>query len=82
MSSDQEAFSQRPNWRDRGIQYNYDVKGDILEFEGKHHPDDFIDWLNTEEIIFHFRDILDQHKLKLIVIKLKRYASNNVFVEV
>lgn len=28
---------------------NYDVKLDIPEFEGKNHPNDFIDWLNSIE---------------------------------
>ena len=47
VTFDREVFPRRPNLRDHGTQSNYDVKVDIPTFEGKHHPDDFIDWLNT-----------------------------------
>jgi hypothetical protein len=35
------------NLRIHGVQHHYDVKVDILEFEGRMQPDEFIDWLNT-----------------------------------
>ncbi|GJY57039.1 hypothetical protein Tco_0456154 [Tanacetum coccineum] len=45
------------------------------EFDGKLHPDDFLDWLQTVERIFDLRDIPDNVKVKLVAIKLKKYAS-------
>ena len=33
----------------KNLQQVYDMKVDILEFEGKMQPDDFIDWLTTVE---------------------------------
>ena len=51
------------------------MKVDILEFEGKMQPDDFIDWLTTMERIFDFKDILDNRKVKIVAIKLRKHAS-------
>ncbi|PWA39125.1 reverse transcriptase domain-containing protein [Artemisia annua] len=54
---------------------NLGMKIEIPEFEGKAHPDDFIDWLSTIERIFDLRDVPDQLKVKLVAIKLRKYAS-------
>ncbi|GKE37906.1 hypothetical protein Tco_1461311, partial [Tanacetum coccineum] len=50
------------------------LKIEILEFTGKVHPDDFIDWLSTVERVFDVRDIPDKLKVKLVAIKLRQHA--------
>nr|GEW85494.1 hypothetical protein [Tanacetum cinerariifolium] len=65
----------------RGNRYRDDhirsmgLKIEIPEFTGKVHQDDFIDWLSTIEWVFNVWDILDKLKLKLVAIKLRKYAS-------
>ncbi|GJV87680.1 reverse transcriptase domain-containing protein [Tanacetum coccineum] len=51
------------------------IRTEIPEFEGKLQPDDFLDWIQTVERIFDLRDIPDNLKVKLVAIKLKKYAS-------
>ena len=51
------------------------MKVDIPEFEGEMQPDDFIDWLTTIKRIFNFKDILDNRKVKIVAIKLRKHAS-------
>ncbi|XP_022029915.1 uncharacterized protein LOC110930839 [Helianthus annuus] len=51
------------------------VKVEVLEFDGKAQPDEFIDWLSTVERIFDLIDIPDKVKVKLVAIKLCKYAS-------
>jgi len=48
---------------------------DIPEFEGKLDPNEFLDWLLTVERDFDFKDILDEKKVKLMAVKLRKYAS-------
>nr|KAJ0220481.1 hypothetical protein LSAT_V11C200051630 [Lactuca sativa] len=51
------------------------MKIEIPEFDGKAHPDYFIDWLSTIERVFDLKDILDALKVKLVAIKLMKSAS-------
>nr|GEY17885.1 reverse transcriptase domain-containing protein [Tanacetum cinerariifolium] len=51
------------------------IRTEILEFEGRLCPDDFLDWLSTVDRIFDLRDTLDHIKVKLVAIRLKKYAS-------
>ncbi|GJT51926.1 reverse transcriptase domain-containing protein [Tanacetum coccineum] len=48
---------------------------EILEFTGKVHPDDFIDWLSTVERVFDVLDIPDKLKVKPVAINLRQHAS-------
>nr|GFA61656.1 reverse transcriptase domain-containing protein [Tanacetum cinerariifolium] len=48
---------------------------EILEFTGKVHPDDFIDWLSKVKRLFDVRDCPDKLKVKLVAIKLRQHAS-------
>ncbi|GKE33318.1 reverse transcriptase domain-containing protein, partial [Tanacetum coccineum] len=50
------------------------LKIKILEFAGKVHLDDFIDWLSMVERVFDVRDIPDKLKVKLVAIKLRIHA--------
>jgi len=49
-------------------------KIDILEFEGKLDPDDFVEWLQTVKRIFKFKEISKDKKVKLVALKLRKYA--------
>nr|GEV59079.1 hypothetical protein [Tanacetum cinerariifolium] len=51
-------------YRDDPI-HNLGLKIEILEFTGKVHSDDFIDWLSTVERVFDVRNISDKLKVKL-----------------
>ncbi|KAK4489910.1 hypothetical protein RD792_000558 [Penstemon davidsonii] len=53
----------------------YDVKVDIPEFAGKINAEEFSDWLHTVERIFDYKDVPDDRKVKLVAIKLTKYAS-------
>jgi len=48
---------------------------DIPEFEGQLDTDVFLDWLQTVERVFEFKDIPDERKVKFVALKLRRYAS-------
>jgi len=52
-----------------------DFRVDISEFEGQLDPDLFLDWLQTVERIFEYKDISDDKKVKLVALKLRKYAS-------
>ena len=54
---------------------NMGIKIEIPDFHGNAQPDEFIDWLSTVERVFDLRDIPDHLKVKLVVIKLRKYAS-------
>ncbi|MFS7899882.1 putative nucleotidyltransferase, Ribonuclease H [Helianthus anomalus] len=51
------------------------IKVEIPEFDGRAQPDEFIDWLSTVERVFDLKDISDKFKVKLVAIKLRKYAS-------
>lgn len=46
------------------------MKIEILEFDGKAHINEFIDWLNIVECIFDTKKFLWSQKVKLVAIKL------------
>ncbi|VFQ73778.1 unnamed protein product [Cuscuta campestris] len=52
-----------------------DFKVDILTFEGKNDPDEFLKWLETVERVFDFKDVPEEKKVKLVALKLRKYAS-------
>ena len=61
-----------------------DFKVEIPEFEGQLNPDDFLEWLSTVERVFEYKDIPDDKKVKLVALKLRKYASiwwNNVLAK-
>ncbi|KAL9275453.1 hypothetical protein AKJ16_DCAP13225 [Drosera capensis] len=51
------------------------MKIEIPEFEGKAHPDEFIDWMHTVERVFDLRNMTEDQKVKVVTIKLRKYAS-------
>ena len=52
-----------------------DFRVDIPEFEGQLDTDHFLDWLQTVERVFEYKDIPDNKKVKLVALKLRKYAS-------
>ena len=72
-ASSEEGISIRSPWPRR--EAHLDFKVDIPEFEGQLDPDHFIDWLQTVERVFEYKDIPDDKKVKLVALKLRRYAS-------
>ncbi|GJR24495.1 reverse transcriptase domain-containing protein [Tanacetum coccineum] len=50
------------------------VRVEILEFMGTTQPDEFIDWISTVERVFDLRDIPENLKVKVVAIKLRKYA--------
>ncbi|KAL6191519.1 hypothetical protein ACLB2K_037909 [Fragaria x ananassa] len=53
----------------------FDMKVVILEFEGKIKPEVFIDWLNTVERVFDYKEMPNHRKVKLVAVKLTKNAS-------
>jgi len=47
-----------------------DFKVEISEIEGKLNHEDFLDWLNTVERVFEYKDIPEDKKVKLIALRL------------
>jgi len=52
-----------------------DFKVEIPKFEGQLNSDEFIDWMNTVERVFEYKDVPDDKKVKLVALKLRQYAS-------
>ena len=48
---------------------------DIPEFEGQLDPHHFLDWLQIVERVFEYKDISDDKKVKLVALKLRKYAA-------
>ena len=47
----------------------------ILKYEGKLDYEEFLDWLHTVESVFEYTDILEDKKVKLVALSLRKYAS-------
>ncbi|VFQ89741.1 unnamed protein product [Cuscuta campestris] len=52
-----------------------DFKVDIPTFEGKNDPDEFLEWLETVERVFDFKDVSNEKKVKIVALKFRKYAS-------
>ena len=51
------------------------MKIDLPEFDGKSHPDEFIDWLHTVKQVFDVKTLTDEQKVKFVALKLRKHAS-------
>jgi hypothetical protein len=51
-----------------------DIKIDIPDFEGELQPDEFVDWLHAIERVFEYKEIPEEHKVKIVAVKLKKHA--------
>ncbi|MFS8026125.1 putative retrotransposon gag domain-containing protein [Helianthus anomalus] len=45
------------------------------EYEGKLDPDEFVDWIQTVERVFDYKQIEEDQKVKIVALKLRKYAS-------
>ena len=52
-----------------------DFKVEVPEFKGKLDPEELLDWLHTIERVFEYKDGLDDKKVKLVALRLKKYVS-------
>jgi len=75
VTSEHEAFSHRQGRRSNDSHRGFDIKVDITEYEGQTQLDEFLDWLNTIERVFEFKEVPEHRKVKLVAIKLKKHAS-------
>ena len=55
---------------------NLNIKVEIQHFTGEEQPKEVLDWLNEAEKVFEFLNLPKNKKVKLMVIKLKGYASS------
>ena len=69
-SSDEEVPRRRRQGSNLG-----DFRVEIPEFEGELDPDHFLDWLQTVERIFEYKEVPEEKKVKLVALKLCKYAS-------
>jgi len=74
-SSSEEEPLRRVRGARRTHQNSNDFKVKIPEFEGKLDLDEFLEWLHTVERVFDYKDIPDEKKVKLLALRLQRYAS-------
>nr|GEX89744.1 hypothetical protein [Tanacetum cinerariifolium] len=52
-----------------------DIKVDIPEYDGKLDPDEFVEWLRTVEWVFDYKQTTEDNKVKIVALKLRKYAS-------
>nr|GEW87634.1 RNA-directed DNA polymerase [Tanacetum cinerariifolium] len=58
-----------------GSHYSNDIKVDIHEYNGKLDPDEFVEWLRTVELVFDYKQTTEDNKVKVVALKLRKYAS-------
>jgi len=75
FATSDEDLERRPRRARTGKQLALDFKVEISEFEGQLNPDEFIEWMNTVERVFEYKDAPNDEKVKLVALKLRRYAS-------
>lgn len=79
-SSDIESASEKESPRrsrqeTKSINNSNDFGAGISKFEGKLEPEEFLDWISTVEQIFEHKEVSKGKKVKLVALKLRRYAS-------
>nr|GEU83265.1 reverse transcriptase [Tanacetum cinerariifolium] len=63
------------NKRGAGSWHPNDIKVDIPKYDGKLDPDEFVDWLRTVERVFDYKQTTEDNKVKIVALKLRKYAS-------
>jgi len=51
------------------------LKVTFSNFDGKLDPDDFIEWMQTIKRIFDYKEIPGNQNVKIVALKLRKYAS-------
>ncbi|XP_048503161.2 uncharacterized protein LOC125498889 [Beta vulgaris subsp. vulgaris] len=52
-----------------------DIKVDIPDYDGKLDPDEFVEWIRTIERVFDYKQVPEDKRVKLVALKLRKYAS-------
>ena len=52
-----------------------DFRVKIPEFEGELDPDEFLEWTHMVERVFDYKDVPGDKKVKLVALRLRKYAS-------
>ena len=73
-SSSEEEPLRRPRQEQRQGNSN-DFRVEIPEYEGKLDPEEFLDWIHTVERVFEYKDVPEEKKVKLVALRLRKYAS-------
>nr|GEW47875.1 hypothetical protein [Tanacetum cinerariifolium] len=55
--------------------HSNDIKVEIPEYDGKLYPGEFVEWLRTVECAFDYKDTTEENKVKIVAMKLRKYAS-------
>ena len=63
VTSEHEAFSHRQGRRSNDSHRGFDIKVDITAYEGQTQLDEFLDWLNTIERVFEFKEVPEHRKV-------------------
>jgi len=72
-SEEEHPRRSRKEWRPPNNSSDFRVE--ILVIWSKADPDEFLGWLNTVERIFEYKEILKDKKVKLVALRLRKYAS-------
>nr|GEX69519.1 reverse transcriptase domain-containing protein [Tanacetum cinerariifolium] len=75
LSASDSGHSSHQHRRVRKSRHDFDYKVDIPKFGGKIQPNKFHDWLHTIEKVFDFKEVSEDRKVKLVAIKLQKYAG-------
>lgn len=74
-SSRKENIQNQDDWQPHCNHRDFNIKIDILNFEGHQQFDKFVAWLHTIEQIFKLNEVFANQRIKLITTRLKKYAS-------
>ena len=70
-------FFDQPNERnhyDRRDRWDRGIKVELEDFEGRLHPDAFLDWIDRVDQYFEWKEIPEDKKVKFVSLKLKGHA--------
>jgi len=73
-SSEEEPFRRVRRERRQPANSN-DFRVELPKFEGKLDPNEFLEWLHTVERIFEYKEVPEDKKVKLVGLRLIKYAS-------
>jgi len=69
-TTSEDDHARRPRQSRSSKQMTLDFTLESPKFEGRLNPNNFIDRMNTVEMVFEYKDILNDKKIKLVALKL------------
>nr|GEW10680.1 hypothetical protein CTI12_AA145160 [Tanacetum cinerariifolium] len=75
MNGDSSSSSYLVNKEGNDGRHSSDIKVDIPEYDGKLDPDEFVEWLRTIKLVFDHKQTIEDNKVKIVFLKLRKYAS-------